>query len=215
MSNLAPSSCTCCGSCGCPVETDLPSTVAIELTITDCCNIERTVAFTASRDLNAPCAMCGPCGKYIYLPRSNETACGSTQLCNPELFDFGCFIGGSGNCNMGTMGIGYVTIATNGGLGVENPNACEIWTLSIQAAATYNSATSYFGESVAACQCEWGNCVASTNCHVIAAALCKDDGLTTPLGTYTHATCAGVSGGEGCPTDESEFCSNNIQAVVS
>jgi hypothetical protein len=133
MSLMAASSCCCGVECTCPVETDIPTSVLVTVTVTGCAGTAAVLSCVAQVNTEAPCVIQAGClcGKYTF-ETSTTTPGGCLPgnfLCDPvyEEFDYGTTAG------YGRIGISSLAIGTNGtGQNAEPYTLCDLWVIRIK-----------------------------------------------------------------------------------
>jgi hypothetical protein len=201
----------CCGGCPtgceCPGDTDIPSTVLVSLSLTDCCGNARTFSVTVSLGGTAGCA-CLDCSKYSYRP-AGGSAC--PDACTGAITsEWSCGDFGGTNCEEPREAyLRYVNIQTDGCQyqfsAEEDPEGlfslygyCRAWVLStgIQSSSTATAQlVASIGDGCPTGPCAYGvgdnPCTASAICDNLSYNMCKQptSGIPgTPIGTYTVCT---------------------------
>jgi hypothetical protein len=226
VSSLLPAAC-CCGDncptgCECPSDTTLPSTVLVDLDLTDCCGNARTFSVTVSLDGPFVQCACLLCLKYSYRPEAG-TQC--PDACTGAITsEWRCGEAGGTKCDeIREAMLRWVTIQTDGclykTLAEDDPEGlytlygyCRAWVLNAGIVSSGSNAT-LVTSILSGCNagpCTYGRsdspCTALDICESMSYGMCKlpTSGVPgTPIGTYTACTfpldiCAHSS--DVCPT---------------
>lgn len=197
----------CPDFCNCPSDTDLPSTVLVSLSLTDCCGNARTFSVTVSLGGNVGCA-CLICTKYSYRPAGGSAcpdACTGAITSEWSCGDFGGTI-----CDEPKEAyLRYVNIQTDGcGYRVppgEDPEElyslygyCRAWVLNTGIQSSGSGPAVLVASASGECQggpCAYSvadfPCTATRICDNVDYSMCKlpTSGIPgTPIGTYTVCT---------------------------
>lgn len=190
MSLMAASSCCCGVECTCPVETVLPSSVSLTITVNGCEGTTAVLTCVLLLNANAPCqvGVC-LCPKYSFTANLNTPAgCVGNYGCNMpwDYFD------ACEDAGQALIGITSVGLGTNGtGQNADPYVLCDIWTINIRFAlrAGIANPTSQSSGSNVCWECYWFNpeapCVGGPGMHTDVM-FWKPTGQD-PRGTYVSA----------------------------
>lgn len=146
MSLMAASSCCCGVECTCPVETVLPSSVSLTLTVTGCQGTTAVVTCVLLLNADAPCqvGVC-LCPKYAFSGNLNTPAgCSGNYGCSFPYDYFDTCQNGTPDPGQALIGIAKAALGTNGtGFNADPYTLCDLWmlrmTLELKAGLTYPS----------------------------------------------------------------------------
>lgn len=161
MSLMAASSCCCGVECTCPVETELPSSVSLTITVTGCQGTTAVVTCVLLLNADAPCqvGVCA-CPKYAFTANTDTPGgCSGNYACDIPYDYFDYCQNGTPDPGQALIGIAKCALGTNGaGFTVDPYASCDLWFLRMTLEVKLGLANPTAQSATAICNdCHWHN----------------------------------------------------------